>query len=170
MSADIFKDVRNGSTSHIKQFIEVNIGDVNMKNSHGLTPLHFAAEHDGNAKVVEVLASMGADVNAKTKESSGGLAPLHIAATYGNLEVAKILVSNGADVGGKENNGFTPLHIAAVSKNTSGGRSLEVAKFLVSKGVDINVKSTEGSYTPLGLAKQIGDTTMIQYLSSIGAR
>ena len=40
--------------------------DVNAKNSHGWTPLHYAGR-DGDAKEVDALTAAGADVNAKAR-------------------------------------------------------------------------------------------------------
>ena len=41
-----------------------------------------------------------------------GLSPLHNAAHGGNVEIAKLLLKNGADVNAKTKEGFTPLMIA----------------------------------------------------------
>jgi len=167
-SENLFEEIKNKSAMYIRQFIETNLPNINALNPAGLTALHFAAEHESNVEVVKVLISMGANVNFK---GSGGIAPLHLAATYGNVEIAKILISNGADVNVKEDNGMTPLHIAALAGKTSVGRNIEIAKILVSNRADVNNKSNINakgySYTPLDLARQMGDTVMIQYLGSV---
>jgi len=169
-STNLFEEIKNKSATYIRQFIETNIPSVNTVNPAGLTALHFAAEHESNVEVAKVLLSMGANVNFK---GSGGITPLHLAVTYGNIEIAKILISNGANVNVKEDNGMTPLHIAAVARNTSSGRNIEIAKILVSNGADTYAKSNTNaqgySYTPLDLAKQMGDTAMVQYLGNVGS-
>jgi len=157
MSADIFSNVKNESEEYIKGFINVNIGGPNYTNPKGGTPLHLAAEHAGNAKVIKVLVSMGANVNAT--EYSGGFTPLHIATIYGRVDAVEALISYGADVNAREVNGFTPLHMAAVSKNTAGDKNIEIAKFLISKGADYTAKSNVNakgeSYTPFDLARNV---------------
>jgi len=163
-----YNDIKNQSASYIRQFFEANVPNINDANDAGLTMLHLAAEYDDNVEVAKVLISMGANVNAKEQS---GLSPLHLAVTYGNVKVAEILISNGANVNAKEDNGFTPLHIAAVAKNTAAGRNIEIAKILISNKADVNARGNVNnkgeSYTPLDLAKQIGDTAMVQYLGSI---
>ena len=60
------------------------------------------------------------------------MTPLHKAAEKGHVEIAKFLVSQGADVNVTDMNGMTPLCIATVCGH------VEVAKFLVSQGADVN--------------------------------
>ena len=48
--------------------------DVNAKNDHGGTPLHYAAYRNDNSAVIEALLEAGADVNAKNDD---GNTPLH---------------------------------------------------------------------------------------------
>ena len=53
---------------------------------------------------------MGADVNAK---DNGGFVPLHWAVSLGNIALAKLLISAGADVNAETNMmGTTPLEFA----------------------------------------------------------
>ena len=77
-------------------------------NSHGLTPLHYAAE-DNRAGAMEALIGRGADPNARTGQ---GRTPLHIAARYGRLEAAQVLLAGGADVNAATPQvGNTPLRV-----------------------------------------------------------
>jgi hypothetical protein len=63
--------------------------------------------------------------------------------------------------------GNTLLHIA-VMEDVEGffAWDVAVAKYLVSRGVDVNTKNDDGK-TPLDLAKDVGNTEMTQYLSSV---
>lgn len=45
--------------------------------------------------------------------SKSGFTPLHIAAHYGNVAVAKALLSAGADAGRAAKHNITPLHVAS---------------------------------------------------------
>jgi uncharacterized protein len=89
----------------------------------GETPLHAAlcslasAEHE---RVVRVLLSAGADVNAATRpgvETGGfmrdartrGETPLHRAAAYGTPESIRLLIEAGADLEARDANGDSPL-------------------------------------------------------------
>ena len=64
----------------------------------------------GELRLVELLISKGADIDAKDK---GGNAPLHSAAATGRREVAELLIAKGADVNAKttptERRSTTPL-------------------------------------------------------------
>ena len=93
----------------------------------------------------------------------GGLTPLHYAAIFDHLEVAKVLVRYGAKVNIKSNNtGFTPLHASALS---TGKR---VGSFLLSRGAKVNSKSYTGD-TPLHCAATVGNYQMAELLIKAGA-
>ena len=90
---------------------------------------------------------------AETKpEPSTAKAPeisIHLAAVMGNIEAVKQHLATGTDVEVKDNNGFTPLHIA----------TREVAELLIAKGADVNAIVASGQYqgkTPLDAAIQVG--------------
>ena len=79
--------------------------DVDIRDEHGKTPLHFAK----SAGVVNSLVRAGAGVNA-TDDS--GNTPLHL--IYGRqrvLELAQALVANGADPLVENYRGDTPLDV-----------------------------------------------------------
>ena len=61
----------------------------------------------------QALAIMKADPTWVKKKDENELTPLHIAARNGFIEVAKWLLSNGADVNATAYNNFTPLHFAS---------------------------------------------------------
>lgn len=47
------------------------------------------------------------------------MTPLHIAAWNGNYEVAKYLISKGANIDSKDSEGKTAIHYAALSNNAA---------------------------------------------------
>ena len=56
-------------------------------------------------------------MNGKVKgELNDGFTPLHLAASFNQSEIVKILVSSGVDVIAKSNNGRTPLDSYKVLK------------------------------------------------------
>lgn len=75
----------------------------------GWTPL-FCAAHHGNNDCVELLISLGADVNLGNKI---GKTPLHAAAGQGREHICSMLLSNGASLSTVDKHNKTPLHEAA---------------------------------------------------------
>lgn len=71
-----------------------------------------------------------------------GLSPLHTAARSGQLEIAKVLFNNGANIDAKDDNGKTPLHHSAQYT------TIDFARWLISRGANIQEKDLH-QYTPL---------------------
>jgi ankyrin repeat protein len=82
-----------------------------------------------------------------TKRDSDGQTALHKYTVYdwGSLEDVKILVSRGADVNAVDNDGYTPLHMAAMSGYA------DKAGYLLENGANLQVLTKYGA-TPLHLA------------------
>jgi ankyrin repeat protein len=67
-------------------------GEVNAKDNHGETPLHFACLA-GNVAIAKLLISKGADLNAADSEGS---TPLDKAILFNHSQLAGLLVTEGA--------------------------------------------------------------------------
>ena len=120
---------------------------------------------------------------------------IHYAAKSGSVDQVKRLIAEGAEVDEKDDNGATPLIIAAYSgqrgvaafliaegadvrakdsKDTSAlhaaaiGGYKDVAELLLAEGVDVDPKDAEGS-TPLGWAAYFGYRDVAALLLSKGA-
>lgn len=81
-------------------------------NPPAFTALHSAAASDGGARdmsIVRALVEAGAPVNAR---SGSGTTALHTAAFLGDMEVAELLLSRGADPRIASNDGKTPIDLA----------------------------------------------------------
>jgi len=128
--------------------------------------IHHAASKGTVDDARYFIEEEGVNVNAKSEER--GMTPLHYAASYGNVEVAKFLISKGANVNAQAAYYETPLHAAARNGN------VEIVKLLVSKGADVHAEyhdySISGSSikrTALDIAKQRGNEDVVKYLSGI---
>ena len=85
--------------------------DPEVRDSIGMTPLHFAAKHTSNPDVVTALLEAGADISER---SENGRTPLHFfASKNSNTEVITALLESGADIASRDNFGGMPLHRAA---------------------------------------------------------
>ena len=79
-----------------------------------------------------------------------------------NERVAKLLLAKGADVNARSNNGETPLHIA------SGDGRKDVAEALLENGADMNAETRAGK-TPLHDAAMGAQAEMVEFLVKNGA-
>jgi len=129
----------------------------------------FDAADRGTVEDVKYfIEEKGVSVNAKQENFTIGATPLHKAAFGGNIEVAKYLISKGADINDTCDEGLTPLHYTALDtgKTEEDDGKVKVAKLLVSKGADINAKTLRGN-TPLDISENEGPYELTQYLKSI---
>eukprot|EP01059_Diplonema_ambulator_P033275 TRINITY_DN688_c0_g1_i2.p1 TRINITY_DN688_c0_g1~~TRINITY_DN688_c0_g1_i2.p1 ORF type:complete len:261 (+),score=74.71 TRINITY_DN688_c0_g1_i2:651-1433(+) len=134
----------------VELMVEYDPGFVRAENAYGWTPLRCAC-HFNNEAAIMFLAQHSA-IDSKNKD---GESALHIAAYYGKLAIARLLIDEGADVNCKDNFGCTPLHDAARAG------AVEVAKLLLGKGADICSKDWFGE-SPLDKAD--GQTELVKLL------
>ena len=84
------------------------------------------------------------------------------AARKGDLKKIKMLLDEGADLNGKYDKGFTPLHWAATMNQ------VDAIKFLIDEGANLNSRDGHQS-TPLLLAAFFGNTESVESLLQGGA-
>ena len=73
---------------------------------------------------------------------SEGSTPLHLATLCNYKDIVELLISNGADVNAKDDNGCAPL-FGAVFDFEAGDRR-ETVKTLIAHGADVNTVDTDG--------------------------
>ncbi|HUF61348.1 MAG TPA: ankyrin repeat domain-containing protein [Verrucomicrobiales bacterium] len=135
----------------------------------GRSPLMWASFR-GNEALLRLFLDHGARVDDVTIAGSA----LSQAAWAGHSEAARVLIDAGAQVDNRDPVAhFTPLHWAASSERT--GSSLP--ELLLSRGADPNAEGGDPVdgflgvlQTPLMLARQRGDTPIVQVLLGSGAR
>ncbi|KAH7125965.1 ankyrin repeat-containing domain protein [Dactylonectria macrodidyma] len=82
--------------------------DINRQvRSTGETPLFWCIVC-GNMPLLHLLIEKGVNVNVFTAPKEGGMSALHSTVQYGKLEMARVLIANGADLRAKNNSGETP--------------------------------------------------------------
>ncbi|XP_072480754.1 ankyrin-2 isoform X23 [Notamacropus eugenii] len=138
-----------------------------------LPALHIAARKDDTKSAALLLQNdHNADVQSKVKAQDdckkggsgfqSGFTPLHIAAHYGNVNVATLLLNRGAAVDFTARNGITPLHVASKRGNTN------MVKLLLDRGGQIDAKTRDG-LTPLHCAARSGHDQVVELLLERGA-
>ncbi len=83
--------------------------DVNSSDSHGMTPLLWAAHKSSSASIIQTLIDAGADVDAK---SVSGYTPLMHAAARENQVSLQVLLDAGADADATDKHGSRALDYA----------------------------------------------------------
>lgn len=109
----------------------------------------------------EIEAMVSAEPELANAVFAEGSTPLHLATLCNHKEIVKFLISNGADVNVKDDNGYTPI-FGAVFDYEAGDRS-ETVKMLIAYGADVNATDT-GGLTPLHNAAMNGKRQMIELL------
>ncbi|XP_044157557.1 ankyrin-2 isoform X36 [Bufo gargarizans] len=131
-----------------------------------LPALHIAARKDDTKSAALLLQNdHNADVQSKmmvNRTTESGFTPLHIAAHYGNVNVATLLLNRGAAVDFTARNGITPLHVASKRGNTN------MVKLLIDRGGQIDAKTRDG-LTPLHCAARSGHDPAVELLLERGA-
>ena len=93
--------------------------DINLPNNNGVTPLYWILSNSsGREKFVDKvrrLLELGADPNICTNDHTS---PLHEASSSGLLDAARLLLSYGAKVDEKDEEGRTPLRVASSDEMT----------------------------------------------------
>ncbi|RKY12425.1 MAG: hypothetical protein DRP65_01275 [Planctomycetota bacterium] len=120
----------------------------------------FAVRTDNINELINLI-EQGADINWKDSKMEGVTA-LHEAARKGNIEIARYLLQNGADINSKNYNGLTPLHIAAYC-----GENI-IVNTLIAEGAKVNAKAKD-NITPLHAAASMGHQDTVELLINNGA-
>ena len=92
----------------MQELLDHDAALISARDTDGSTPLHCAT-WKGHQAVVELLLSLGADVNSRNNNDHWGTTPLHAAAHANQRAIAELLIAHGADVHAINLNGRTPL-------------------------------------------------------------
>ena len=133
-------------------FLE-QVENINVINSMLFCIVEQGTAIDG-AKLL--INKYDADVNAR---DNFDITPLFRAKS---VEIAKLLINNGADVNTRNNDGRTPLFFTIFNNNQN------VAKLLIDNGVDVNARNNDGQ-TPLFDASSYNNHNIAKLLIENGA-
>jgi len=164
--------------------------NVNATGKRKLTALHFAARGE-KLEIVQLLVNNGANIEAedlpehsywvygvpktpldlaygKTKtflsqtvSKLRAKESLHGAVSDNDIQLVKQHLAAGANVNAKNEQGQTPIHLAAKTRKVKK----EITELLIEKGADVNVKAVDGA-TPL---HHVATTEIAELLIEKGA-
>lgn len=179
---ELLSAAEHGNAQEIRKMLEAGV-DINQI-EHGWGTALYRAVFSEDVNAVKLLVECGADVN---KGDEDGHAPLHAATESESdhaFEMARILISHGADVNAKIKSdivpdgwvhiseGRTPLHNAAsvslVSEDLESYGNRAVVELLLSHGANANAKDSYGC-TPLYDALFAGFLDVMELLIEHGA-
>ncbi len=144
----VVKGDRNAVTALIE-----NGEDLNVEDTQGFTPLHWAVQ-DGNDEMVQLLLEAGADSNY---EDYSGMTPLMIAAEYASTETVERLIEAGADSNYQDFSGMSAIFYAVYSDN------IDTVQLLIDHGADLEMVDID-SQTALMHAIQFGNRDIVEML------
>jgi ankyrin repeat protein len=159
---------RSGDLGKVRALLADNFLLASQRLPSGESPL-MSALYRGHHDVVDAIIEAGAEVDVFAAAATGrvddlrrsldeksvnayaydGWTPLHLAAFFGHIDAARLLLAEGADVMSVSRNGMknTPLHAA------TAGRHGDVGLLLLEHGADPAALDA-GGYTPLQIATQ----------------
>ena len=118
----------------------------------------YSAARNNALKLAKYLIDIGANVNKKFPPNN--LTPLYYVAKGDYVDMANLLIENGARMNERNEYHLTPFHAAIFN--------ICMLKLFVDNGANINEIFIRG--TILDYAKQNADEEIIEYLISIGAK
>jgi len=110
------------------------------------------ADHEKNIQVLKRIESVSSSSSsfflrdlANAQSSNSKITPLSLACYYGNFDVCKFLIQNGANVNIGDNNVYTPLHRACLRKYKERNDDyVKIVELLLQVGADVNYRDLGG--------------------------
>ncbi|KAI8663874.1 hypothetical protein NCS55_00893500 [Fusarium keratoplasticum] len=126
---------------------------INAKDEKGQTALYIAVERDLKKATIDLLKA-GAQTTVPDNKNDH---PLHIACYLGNLQLAKKLLANNADIEAKGEHGETPLGLACRRGHA------DMVELLLNHDASTQVFNCSGR-TPLSVAALHGHVGAVKHI------
>lgn len=153
--------VRTGNETILRMLLLQENPPTRVEDANGFYPLLMALDRDHRAEPIRLLIDRDPEtLNMRERKS---WLPLHQAclSEIKRLDLVQLMIEQGADVNGRNRNGFTALQMAA-----SRPGSEEILEFLLEKGALVDI--TNKGYTALGWAAIEGHISNVRCLKEYG--
>ena len=185
MAVAFFDAIKSGSLDEVRRLVGQQPALAGTRDANGVSGILTAVYHR-RPEVAAALVEMGAPVDIFEASALGlvdrvaalvkgdparvsayatdGFYPLGLAAFFGQLEVVRLLIAEGADIRATARNPFKvqPVHAAAASRN------LDILRAVLEAGADPNIPQQQG-FVPLHEAASSGNREMAELLVRHGA-
>jgi ankyrin repeat protein len=142
----------------VKHLIAEHPEHVHARGGVEVTPMHVAATA-GHVDILSLLLEHGVYVDGLGIKDQ---TPLHRASANAKVKTGKFLLDRGADVNARDNDGSTPLFLAAFEE-------AEFARMLLQHGARINARDNSRGWTPLHQAVYATNIQVVRLLLERGA-
>ena len=162
MAEELLRGIKE---SIVRHYIE----EDDLESLRGLLAKHLSLKNEalalasamGKNAIITALLKDGGDANATL---GGMVSALYLACQYGEHEIAKLLIKNGAKVNRRQcKDRYCCLYAAAAAG------SLKTVKLLCENGAEIDAKDAFMHRTALFAASSAGHSEVVEYLLSRGA-
>ena len=160
---NIISILKKDQLEKIKNLILDKKFDLNAKDTHGYTLLHWASLLSKDTEFIRFLIYSGANIYVKANGRTPFL--LNVNPSPNTLENIKVFLKKGVNINEVDSQGNNLLHLA-MKHNTP----LSFIKNIIELGINVNQKNIHGQ-TPLHIAsKEVKDGFIIKLLISKGAK
>jgi ankyrin repeat protein len=163
---DVFAAIACNDVRRVAGLLWVDPQAGARRDPTGRPALHQAVMLD-RREIVKLLLGKGCDPNVRSKDKRSGHegeTALVVAAFWGRVKIAAMLIRRRANVNVRAVDGVAPLHEAARMGH------LKLCRLLLKHGADINAEDTDGN-TPLGWAREYEESAaVLKLLRDHGAK
>lgn len=149
--------VQTGDLKGLKKYASALKRHQSWVGNGGLSPLHLATRHN-QVEICQFLLEEG--ITPDITEPFTQKAPLHIAAYFGHLEIAKVLKKYGAALDVEDCIACNPIHYAAM------GKQKNLILFFLENRIELSVQSIFGNVLDILIRKKSLD--LVNFFSNIG--